>query len=187
MMSTSFNKEKKMKNTLVKFVSIFMLVAVLAVALPLQTAFAAGLNDDAQPPAEGQRGMRLVERKFKLEQRRFEAQGKLLDRSDDLLERAQNAIDRAAENDLDTSAAQAALEDFEQAIGQVASLYEQAGEILESHAGFDDDGKVTDIQIAAETVEQVHLLLDQARDDIQDEREALQHALWDLFQESLKK
>jgi len=176
-----------MKNTLLKGISILVLAALFVAALPIQSVFAAGLQEDTPPVAEGERGVRLVERKFQIEQKRYEAQGKLFERSADLLEKAQTIIDRAAENGIDTSAAQSALEDFEAAVNAVEPLYAQAGDLVEAHAGFDAEGKVSDVQVAAETVEKIHKLLDQVRDDIHNERETLQHALWDLFQEGLKK
>jgi hypothetical protein len=176
-----------MKHTLSKVIAILVLLALFAAAMPIQTAFAAGLEEDTQPPADQQRGARIIERRFKLEQRRYEGQGKAFEKSAELLEKAQEIIDRAAENDLDTSAAQAALENLEEAVDAVQPVYAQAGDLIAAHAGFDADGKVADVVTAAETVEQIHKLLDQVRDDVHDEREALQHALWDLFQDGLKK
>jgi len=168
-----------------KFPPVFLLAALLFGALPTQSAFAASAADDATPqPAD--RVNRLLERKWKAEQRRYEAQGKLFDVSSDLMERAQAAIDRATDKGIDTSAAEAALAALETAIANVKPLYEQAGAELTAHAGFDASGKVTDAQTAAQTVEDMHKLLDQVRDDTHDERETLQHALWDLFQEMLK-
>lgn len=175
-----------MKNTLFKLISVLILMALLAVALPVQSVFAARLGEDPQPPDQRD-GSRMVERKFKLEQRRYEGQGKAFDKSGELLEKAQEIIDRAAENGLDTAAAQRALDDFKSAITAAESVYGQAGDLIDAHAGFDGSGKATDVQVAAETVEKIHKLLDQVRDDVHDEREALQHALWDLFQEGLKK
>ena len=175
-----------MKNTFFKLISVLMLMALLAAAFPVQSAFAAGLGDEPQPP-DPRDGSRVVERRFKLEQRRYEGQGKAFDKSDDLLAKAQEIIERSGENGLDTGAAQSALDDFETAIAEVKPLYAQAGDLIDDHAGFDGSGKVTDVQVAAETVEKIHKLLDQVRDDVHDEREALQHALWDLFQEGLKK
>jgi len=174
-----------MNNKLFKLISVLVLMALFAAALPVQTAFAAGLNQDQQPPER--RSAQVVERRFKLEQRRYDGQGKAFEKSADLLEKAQEIIDRAAENDLDTSAAQAALDSLEKAVEGVQPLYDQAGDLIDAHAGFDADGKATDIEAAAETVEKIHKLLDQVRDDIHDEREALQHALWDLFQAGLQK
>lgn len=175
-----------MKNTLFKLMFVLMLAAFLAAALPLQSAFAAGLGDEPQPP-DPRDGSRMVERRFKLEQRRYEGQGKAFDKSDDLLAKAQEIIERAGDNGLDAGAAQSALDEFEAAVADVKPLYAQAGDLIDDHAGFDGSGKVTDVQVAAETVEKIHKLLDQVRDDVHDEREALQHALWDLFQEGLKK
>ncbi len=174
-----------MKTFLRKFFPVFLLAALLLGALPTQPAFAASPADDATPqPAD--RVNRLLERKFKAEQRRYEAQGKLFDASFDLMERAQAAIDRAQEKGIDTTAAETALADLQTAIANAKPLYDKAGAELTAHAGFDAGGKVTDAEEAAQTVEDAHKLLDQVRDDTHAERETLQHALWDLFQEMLK-
>ncbi len=171
-------------NTLFRKLLPTIVVALLILGvLPLQTASAAGLQEDTQPPAG--RANQLVERKLQKEQRRYEAQAKVFERAADLLEKAQILMDRAAEKALDTSAVQAALAEFETAVTEAKPLHTQAGGLIEAHAGFDADGTVTDLEVAAETVEKIHLLLDQARDDVHDEREALQHALWNLFQAGL--
>ena len=174
-----------MNNTFRKLIPLLVIAALILAALPMQSVAAAGLTQDSRPPAG--RGSRIVERKFKAEQRRYDGQFKAFDKSSELLEKAQGLIDRAEENGLDTSAAQTALYNFEKAIATVKPLHAQAGDLIDAHEGFDTEGKVTDVEVAAETVEKIHKLLDQVRDGVHDEREALQHSLWDLFQEGLKK
>jgi len=165
-----------MKNTLFKLISVLMLAALLAAALPLQSAFAAGLGEEPQPP-DPRDGSRMVERKFKLEQRRYEGQGKAFDKSDDLLAKAQEIITRAGENGLDTGAAQSALDDFETAIAEVKPLYGQAGELIDDHAGFDGSGKVTDRAAARQTLQDGRNALDSAKDKLVAASEQLKDAL----------
>jgi TolA-binding protein len=172
-----------MQKTILKLLSVFVLAALALSALP-SPALAAGLGDEGTPTPE--RGNRLLERKFQAEQKRYERQAEQLEKSPERLEKIQEVIDRAKGNGLDTSAAQAALDNLEKAMAAVAPLSQKAGSLISAHAGFDDKGKVTEAVTAAQTVEDIHLLLDQVRDDPRDEREALQHAMWDLFQEGLK-
>src|SRR5687767_3790300 len=76
----------------------------------------------------------------------------LMGRTDNFVEKAQQLIDRAKENGKDVSAVQAALDAFEDALKVAQPVYESAAGIVNSHQGFDEDGKVTDPEKAKETV-----------------------------------
>ena len=76
----------------------------------------------------------------------------LMGRADNFVEKAQSLIDRAKENGKDVSALQAALDAFEDALKDAHPIYESAKGIVNSHQGFDDNGKVTDAEKAKETV-----------------------------------
>lgn len=169
-----------------KFVPVLILLVVIAAALPTP-AYAASAAQEEQPAPENRDPNRIIESRFKQEQRRNERQAKGGERIDTLLERIESRLSRAEEQGLDTSAVESALADFETARAEAAALHSKAGELIDAHAGFDAEGKVTDAETAAQTVEDIHLLIDQARDGIADGREAVQHALWDLFQAGLGK
>ena len=76
----------------------------------------------------------------------------LMGRTDKFVERAQQLIDHASENGKDISALQAALDAFEDALKDARPIYESAQGIINSHQGFDENGKVTDAEKAKETV-----------------------------------
>jgi hypothetical protein len=76
----------------------------------------------------------------------------LMGRTDNFVEKAQQLIERASENGKDVSALQAALDAFETALKDAQPIYESAKGIVNSHQGFDDNGKVTDAEKAQETV-----------------------------------
>ncbi len=76
----------------------------------------------------------------------------LMGRTDNFVEKAQQLIDRAAENGKDVSALQAALDAFEASLKDAQPIYESVKGIVNSHQGFDDNGKVTDAEKAKETV-----------------------------------
>jgi hypothetical protein len=78
--------------------------------------------------------------------------GNWLDRGDAFADKVQGLIDKAAANGKDVSAIQAALDAFEQALKDAHPVYESAKGIINSHQGFDNDGNVTDIEKAKETV-----------------------------------
>jgi hypothetical protein len=68
------------------------------------------------------------------------------ERADGMDKWAQNLIDRVNENGKDT----AALNAFDNALKEAHSLHESAKGIINSHQGFDADGKVSDHEIAVE-------------------------------------
>ena len=83
----------------------------------------------------------------------YEKIGNGYDRSDNFVEKVQTLIDKSAENGKDVSAVQAALDAFEEAIKDAHPVYESAKGIINSHQGFDNNGKVTDIEKAKKTVQ----------------------------------
>ena len=101
----------------------------------------------------------------------------LMGRTDNFVEKAQQLIDRAKENGKDVSAVQAALDAFEDALKDAQPIYESATEIVNSHQGFDEDGKVTDPEKAQETVRALGEKLKEIRDAMEGTGKALREAL----------
>ena len=130
---------------------LFALVVALSVAsLPFISVSAAGA-DDPNPP-QGPVTNEKLEQVWARQQRAYERLGKGFDRADDFTARAQQLIDRAKENGKDVSALQVALDAFEAAIKEAHPVYEGGKGIINSHLGFDANGKVTDSEKAKETV-----------------------------------
>jgi hypothetical protein len=139
-----------MKNLFKKTI-LFALVAALAVAsLPLVSVSAAG-TDDPQPP-QGTVTNEKLEQVWARQQQAYEKLGKGFERSDEFIARAQKLIDRAKANGKDVTALQAALDAFEAAVKEAHPTYEGGKGIINSHQGFDANGKVTDAEKAKETV-----------------------------------
>lgn len=88
-------------------------------------------------------------------------------------ERLQNLIDRAKENGLDTADLESAMANFNAAVTEAQSNHDLAAVILAEHEGFDAQGKVTDVELARQTLKDAH----QA---IQDAHRGLIKAGWDL-------
>lgn len=139
-------------NKLFKKTIFIAIVAALALAaMPLASVFAMGQNDPTTPPAEKVSNERL-EQVWSRQLKAYDHLGQGFDRADDFIAKAQDLIDRASQNGKDVTALQAALDAFEAAIEDALPVYESAAEIVESHAGFDDKGHVTDAELAKETV-----------------------------------
>lgn len=170
-----------MKAFFYKFVSTLVALVIIAAVLPAP-AHAAPAAQEELPQAENRDPNQVIQARFRQEQRRYERQEKGAQRIERFLERIENRLSGAEERGIDTSAVESALTDFETARAEAAALHAQAGDLIEAHAGFDAQGKATDAETAAQTIEDIHLLNDQARQVLADKSEALQHALWDLFQ-----
>jgi hypothetical protein len=105
-----------------------------------------------------------LERIWARQLRLYERIGNGFDRSDAFVERVQELIDNAGANGKDVSAVQAALDAFEEALKDAIPVYESAKGIVNSHQGFDENGKVTDPEMAQETVKAMGEKLKEIKD-----------------------
>ncbi|MGB8983447.1 MAG: hypothetical protein WCC12_16365 [Anaerolineales bacterium] len=156
---------------------LFALIAALGMAsLPLVSVSAAGAYD---PPAPGERQIsnERLERIWARQLRRYERIGNGFERDDAFIERVQELIDRAAENGKDVSAVQAALDAFEAALQDAHPIYESANGLVNSHQGFDANGKVTDPAKAQETVDAMHAKLQEIKEAMNGTGKALHEAV----------
>jgi tetratricopeptide (TPR) repeat protein len=162
-----------------KTVLVALVAALALAALPVMNAYASGLNDPTDPPtAETQQpSNERLERAWARLQRVYERQGRILDRADEMDERIQGLIDRMNENGKDTVALQAALASYEEALKDAHPIYESAKGILNSHQGFDADGKLTDREKAVETVKKLRDKLNEIRQIVGEPGKALREAI----------
>jgi len=123
------------------------LVAALGLAsLPFVGVSALG-SDDPQPPqgvVSNEKLEKVWARQLKMYQR--------IGRTDAFITRIQGLLDKAAAHGKDVSAVQSALDAFTAAAKDAKPIYESMHGIVNSHQGFDADGKVTDPEKAQETV-----------------------------------
>ena len=164
-----------MKNMFKKTL-LFALVAALAVAsLPLMSASAAPSTDD--PPPQKEVSADRLEKIWARQLHLYEKIGNGYDRSDNFVEKVQTLIDKAGENGKDVTAVQAALDAFEAALKDAHPLYESAKGIVNSHQGFDNDGKVTDLEKAKETVKSMGEKLKEIKESMGGTGRALHEAI----------
>ena len=156
---------------------LLALVAALATlgvaSLPFVSASAAGDEVRDPPVLEGQVSNERLEKVWARQLRIYALMG----RTDNLVEKAQQLIERAAENGKDVSAVQAALDAFEDALKDAQPVYESIKGIVNSHQGFDEDGKVTDAEKAKETVREMGGKLKEIKDAMDGTGKALREAL----------
>jgi len=129
--------------------------AVVGVFAPLgvQPAYAAPAVKDPPPPAEGDRlrGAALKLTYQRLQGVEARVQG-AIDKAREGADRLENLIDQAKERGRDASALEAALASFRAAMDSAQAKHDQGAAILATHAGFDEQGNVTEIKEAWETV-----------------------------------
>jgi hypothetical protein len=167
-----------MKQIFKKTLLIALVAALAAASLPLVSVSAAGESDP--PPPQGQVSGERLERLWAYQLRLYERIGNGFDRSDAFLERVQELIDKAGANGKDVSDVQAALDAFEAALKDAHPVYESAKGIINSHQGFDKDGKVTDPEKARETVKAMGEKLKEIKAAMDGTGRALREAIRDF-------
>ena len=151
---------------------LFALVAALGLAaLPFATASAARKYDPSVP--QRQIPDERLERIWARQLRIYERMG----RTDEFVAKTQSLIDRAQENGKDVSAVQAALDAFESALKEAQPIYESITGMVNSHQGFNEDGKVTDSEQARETIDAMRQKFQEIKDVMGGTRKALHEAL----------
>ena len=126
------------------------LVAALAVAsLPFASASAWGPGDSIP---QWQITNERLEKIWARQVRRYERIG----HADTLIARVQRLIDRANANGTDVSAVHATLDAFAAQWKKAKPVYEGMKGIVNSHQGFDSNGKVTDPEKAKQTLVAMH-------------------------------
>ena len=166
-----------MKNIFKKTLLIAVVAALTVASLPLVSAYAAGESDPQPPKPDVQVSNERLERVWARQLRLYEKLGNGFDRSDDFVARAQMLIEKAGANGKDVSAVQAALDAFETALKDAHPVYESGKGIINSHQGFDENGKVTDPEKAKETVKAMGEKLKEIKDAMDGTGKALHEAL----------
>ena len=152
---------------------LFALVMVLGMAaMPFVSVSAAGEYDPTPPPQGGISNDRL-ERVWARQLRIYERMG----RTGEFVAKVQKLIDRAKANGKDISGVQAALDAFKAAAKDDRPTYESIKGIVNSHQGFDSNGKVTDPKKAKETIKAMHEKFKEIRAAMNGTGKALREAI----------
>lgn len=161
-----------------KTVLIALVAALSFAALPVTSAYASSLNIPTDPPTDKiQISDERIEKIWARLQKAYERQGQRFDRADEITGKIQGLIDKMEENGKDVAALQAALDAFDAALKEVHPIYESAKGIINSHKGFDADGKVTDSEQAVETVKELGAKMKEMREIVGGPGKALREAI----------
>ncbi len=159
-----------------------LLVGLAAMGLALSAA-APALAAEPAPPApaaQSQRQPWRLERAYLRAQHDLEMQAFHLSKTDEVTAKTQALIDRAKGEGKDTSGVEAALAAFEAAVPQAEAAHAEAAAVLASHAGFDDNGQVTEAVQARETIEAANEAMREARELLRDAERDLRQAIRDF-------
>lgn len=127
------------------------LVALVLVVVPTGPVFA----QDENPPQPGKLSDERLEFVWKRQLRIYERMGKVFEGMDTRHQKIQSMIDQAAENGKDVAALQDALDAYQENLKSARPIYESVKGIVNSHQGFDAQGKVTDPEKARDTIEEL--------------------------------
>ncbi|HXD08796.1 MAG TPA: hypothetical protein VN653_01935 [Anaerolineales bacterium] len=153
---------------------LLALVAVLGLAsLPFVSVSAQGVNDPTPPAPQAQISNERLEQIWARQLRRYER----MDKADEFIARVQKLLDRAKANGKDVSAVQSALDAFKDAAKDAQPIYESMKGIINSHQGFDANGKVTDPEKAKETVKAMHEKMQEIKTAMNGTGKALREAI----------
>ncbi len=168
-----------MKTLKQKLFLIVTLLALVLLAVPAQSAFADGLNDPPTPATtpDPERAKTRLEWTFANQKLTVQRMGLNLEYQDGFISGIEELIAKAKEEGKDVSAVETALADYKKAVEASQPLYEQAAKLVQTHEGFDANGKVTDLDKARETVKSLGETIQQHREAMGEAAKALREAL----------
>ncbi len=159
-----------MKQFFTKTILTALIAALAAASLPFVSVSAARAGDPTNPP---QITNERLENIWARQIRAYERMG----HTDQFIAKVQKLIDRAEANGKDASAVQAALDAFATQAKEAQPVYESIKGIVNSHQGFDENGKVTDADKAKETIRSMHEQMQEIREIMDGTAKALRQAI----------
>lgn len=169
-----------MKSMFNKLILAVMTAALVFAAFPVTSAYAQDENSP-KPELTNERLEKIWARELKA----YERLGKGFDDIDGTIAKFQARIDKAAGNGKDVTALQSALDAFAAALKSAKPKYESMNGLVNSHQGFDSNGKVTDAEKAKSTVKEMGEKLKEVKDAMGGTGKAL-HEAFKAFREANK-
>ena len=155
-----------------KMILVALSAALVFAAFPVTSAFAQGEN-----PPKGELTNVKLEQVWARQLNNYEKIGKVFEGADAKIAKFQARIDKAAANGKDVTALQAALNSFSSALKSAKPTYDSISGIVNSHQGFDANGKVTDAAKAKSTVEEFRAKMLELKSAMNGTGKALHEAL----------
>jgi hypothetical protein len=145
-----------------------LLVSAFALAFPSGTAAAASLAQEPQPTTNADKSPTpaRLEKTYQRELELLKTQAVRLDRLDERADKFAARIAKLKDEGKDATVLEKALTDFKAKIMDARSQHEEAAKILNTHSGFDANGKVTDVSQASETVKDAGKMMREIHQDL---------------------
>jgi len=158
-----------------------LIVAAIAAmglsALPFVNAYAQSTTPPVTP-TPSQPSSDKLQKAWAKEQTVYARIGKILDSANTMISKIQTRLDDAKAKGKDVSAVQTALDAFSAAVNNVQPIYADLQTIIQTHAGFDDSGNVTDLTQALQTVQYFRSKAEEIRQaGVRDAGKALREAI----------
>ena len=134
-------------------IGLTLAVSLIFLASPAGSVFAQG-EEPPRDALEEQSGQGL-EDLFIREIERFEKVGERIEKSAEVVEKLEDRIAKMVENGRDASGMEEILATYQANMEAVEEVYNDVGELIDDHAGFDVDGKVVDEGLAVYTLRQI--------------------------------
>jgi TolA-binding protein len=148
------------KLTIVKKAFASLVVASLLAGLVLAaiptSSVAAAASTPTETPGQDEaqvQGIARLERLYRTEQNTLQRQVQWVDRTLEIIDRVNQLIEKFLSKGKNVEPLREALATFQTGVHNAKAQHDHAGEILATHAGFDEQGKVTDRAQARTTVE----------------------------------
>lgn len=170
-----------MKNMFKKMILAVMVAALVFAAFPVTSVFAQGEN----PAPTGEVRNEKLEKAWARQLNIYERLGNGFDGLDAQIAKFQERIDKAASKGKNVTALQAALDAFEAASKTAQPIYDSIESIVNSHEGFDANGKVTDAEQAKSTLQEMGAKLKEVKSSMDGTGKAL-HEAFKAFREANK-
>lgn len=167
----------RITHRLYKGLFVVAVAALAAAAIPSLTAQASSSTDPGAPPQPRDLRENWLERAWFREQRAYSRLSFMFEHAQQRIERGQELIDAAASRGKDTAGLQAVLDGFAEAIQATRPALASAQAIITAHNGFDAEGRVTNADVAEETVEGMAEQLREIRDALLNPTRAVGDAL----------
>jgi hypothetical protein len=156
---------------------VFGLAAALVLAFT--AAVAPAYADEGAGGAQTAGGGQRLEKIYAREQEWLEMQAERLSHTGEFAAKVQAFIDEQKAKGKDIAALEAALAAYNQQVAEAQDLHNTAAGLLAAHAGFDENGQVTDPEQALQTVREAGQALRDARQTLNRARHDLLKALRD--------
>jgi hypothetical protein len=154
-----------MNNIFKKTILVALAAALVFAAFPVTSVFAQGEN-----PPKGELTNEKLEQIWARQLKTHERLGKAFDDIDGQIAKFQARIDKAAANGKDVTA-------FEASSKSAKPIYDSMSGIVNSHQGFDANGKVIDSEKAKSTVQDMRAKLKELKSAMGGTGKALREAL----------